>query len=119
MYHLPIEIQKKIYEYDPTFYEIFEKCLFDIRHALYVAYNVRQKRTRGINSMIEIYTIEKIGKKNFTEEQLIKYIKKSYKYKFVVDMYYIMPYNEFREFYEWIYKTKHLLKSILRSQLYQ
>ena len=106
MHKLPKELQSKIYQYDSTYYDIFENCLFDIRHSLYVTYNVRHKRTNYGKNMIETYTIQKIGRKKFTPSQQKKFIKNTFMYKFIVDTYYSMEYDDFREFYSWFYKNK-------------
>jgi hypothetical protein len=101
MYQLPIELQYKIYKYDSTYYEIFEKCLYDIRNALYVSYSIKYKRTKNRNSLIEIYSIAKIGKKNFTPEQSKQYIKNNNIYKFLVTTYYATEYANFKNIYYW------------------
>ena len=112
MYKLPKELQGKIYKYDRTYYDIFENCLFDIRHSLYVTYNIRHKRTNYEKNMIETYTIQKIGKKNFTPSQQKRYIKNTFMYKFLVDSYYIMEYGNFSDFYSWFYKNKNNMKKL-------
>ena len=116
MYQLPKEIQGLIYKYDPTYYDLFENCLFDIRHSLYVTYNVRHNRTKYGTNMIETYTIQKIEKKKFTPIQLKKFIKNTYMYKFMIETYYSIHYGEFRHFYEWFYKNKNVMDEMEDSK---
>ena len=117
MYQLPKELQYQIYKYDRTYYDIFENCLYDIRNALYVTYSVSHKRTPNKKDLIEIYKISKIGKKNFNPKQLQEYIKNTYKYKFIVDMYYSNDYHDiFRNFYDWFGKNSKNLPKIQKIE---
>ena len=111
MYNLPQELQSKIYSYDSTYYDIFEDCLFDIRNALYVTYKIKHNRKRSTNSTIETYKIINIGKKDLTPDDCNIYIKKTYEYNFLVDMYYTMEYHDFVNFYKWFYINQEVCSS--------
>jgi len=113
MFQLPIELQYLIFCYDRTYYDVFEKCLTDIRNSLIVEYNKDFKRTPNKNSLIEIYQFVKIEHKKYSDDMMKAYIRDRNIYNFLVNHYYNVEYNEFRNFYDWFYKNKNSIDNIV------
>jgi hypothetical protein len=99
MYHLPRELQNLIYEYDRTYRDVFDNCLFDIRHSLYVTYVITNKRIAKSKHVIEYYNIISIGIFNPSK------LRSTCKHKVFLDAFYSKDYENFRDFYNWFSKN--------------